>query len=158
SDTVFCDLNGHVMIGGDHLLGHISSNPVITLPLTGPAHPRPQALVTYLGSLRATAAERHDVVLPGHGKPIYDHRRLIETRVAMHEQRRDRLHTLIWEQPRTAYELALVLWGDDAMRQTVLTVSEVLGHVDLLLNAGAVAETQDPQDPVRFAAANWEGL
>ena len=81
SDTVFLDGERRIMIGGDHLLGHISSNPVITRPLTGSPYPRPQTLVTYIASMQATAADRVDVVLPGHGTPVHDHRELIRTRL-----------------------------------------------------------------------------
>lgn len=150
SDTVFFDEERRIMIGGDHLIGHISSNPLIARPLSGDPDPRPQALVTYMASLQATAAEPVDVVLPGHGEPVYEHRQLIETRFAHHEQRRDHLHGLITERPRTAYELAVELWGDEAPKQATLTISEILGHVDLLLNAGAVTEEIDGDGLIRF--------
>jgi glyoxylase-like metal-dependent hydrolase (beta-lactamase superfamily II) len=152
SDTIFCDLDQEMMIGGDHLLGRISSNPVVTRPLSGPAYPRSQPLVTYLSSLQLTAAEPHAVILPGHGQAIHDHQRLIGARLTMHRQRRDRLHGLIIERPHTAHELAVELWGDDAIKQATLTISEVLGHIDLLLNDGYVTESQDSAGVTRFVA------
>ena len=42
------------------------------------------------------------------------------------------LHGLITERPRTAHELAQELWGNVAVTQAYLTLSEVLGHLDLL--------------------------
>jgi len=152
SDTLFCDADRRITIGGDHLLGHISSNPVITRPLAGAAYPRPQTLVTYLASLEATAAQQIDLILPGHGKPIYDHQGLISRRLAEHQERRDRLHSLIVERPRSAHELAVELFGDEAIRQAGLTISEVLGHVDLLLNDGEVAEIRDSDGLITYAA------
>src|SRR5215212_10809779 len=53
SDTVFHDRERRMLIAADHLLGHISSNPLITRPRDGSLG-RPQALVQYLESLRAT--------------------------------------------------------------------------------------------------------
>ena len=153
SDTVFLDGERRIMIGGDHLLGHISSNPVITRPLTGSPYPRPQTLVTYMASMQATAADPVDVVLPGHGEPVHDHRELIRTRLQLHHERRDRLHELIVERPRNAHELARELFADEAISQAALTISEVLGHVDLLLNDGAVVEQPDAEDVVTFVAA-----
>jgi glyoxylase-like metal-dependent hydrolase (beta-lactamase superfamily II) len=48
SDTVFWDAERSVLIGGDHLIGHISSNPLISRPLGGksgePGAGRPRAL------------------------------------------------------------------------------------------------------------------
>jgi hypothetical protein len=91
-----------------------------------------------------------ELVLPGHGEPITDHRALIDARLALHERRADKLGRLIAERPRTAYELAHALWGDSAVTQTYLTLSEVLGHTDLLMNAGRVRE-QESDGVVRFA-------
>ena len=70
----------------------------------------------------------------------------------MHQQRRDHLYDLIVERPRSAYELAVELWGDEAAKQAALTISEVLGHVDLLLNEGRVTETTGPDGTIRFIA------
>jgi len=45
---------------------------------------------------------------------------------------------LIREQPRTAHEIAGEIWGDVAVTQAYLTLSEVIGHVDLLVAEGLV--------------------
>ena len=65
-------------------------------------------------------------------------RALIDERFALHERRAEKIDGLIEEQPRTAYEIAQALWGNVAVTQAYLTLSEVLGHVDLLLEARAV--------------------
>jgi glyoxylase-like metal-dependent hydrolase (beta-lactamase superfamily II) len=152
SDTVLHDEDRGILFAGDHLIGHISSNPAITRPLQGPGEPRPQALVTYLASMMRTQAADLSVVLPGHGEPIEDHRDLIERRFVMHLQRRDKLEGLIAERPRSAYELARELWGNVAVTQAYLTISEVVGHVDLLLNDGRVREVADADGVTRFEA------
>jgi glyoxylase-like metal-dependent hydrolase (beta-lactamase superfamily II) len=139
SDTVFHDPTRRILVAADHLLKHISSNPLITRPLDGSGE-RPQALVAYLESLRKTREMDLEIVLPGHGNPITDHRRLIDERLALHRRRSEKIHRLIAERPRTAYEIAQVLWGNVAVTQAYLTLSEVLGHVDLLLNAGRARE------------------
>jgi glyoxylase-like metal-dependent hydrolase (beta-lactamase superfamily II) len=139
SDTIFHDRDRRILIAADHLLGHISSNPLITRPSAGSSE-RPQALVTYLRSLEATREMDVELVLPGHGDPITDHRKLIDERFTLHRRRAEKLHRLIAERPRTAYELAQALWGNVAVTQAYLTLSEVLGHVDLLTNAGRVRE------------------
>jgi uncharacterized protein YycO len=90
-------------------------------------------------------------VLPGHGEPIADHRTLIDERFVLHDRRAEKLHGLLLERPRTAYELAQALWGNVAVTQAFLTLSEVLGHVDLLLDAGRVVE-EDDDGVTRFAA------
>jgi glyoxylase-like metal-dependent hydrolase (beta-lactamase superfamily II) len=135
TDTVFHDRERRMLIAADHLLAHISSNPLITRPRDGSGK-RPKALVTYLESLRATREMDVDLVLPGHGDPITDHRALIDERFALHERRAAKIHRLIAERPRSAYELAQAIWGNIAVTQAYLTLSEVLGHIDLLVDAG----------------------
>jgi glyoxylase-like metal-dependent hydrolase (beta-lactamase superfamily II) len=141
TDTVFHDKGRGILIAGDHLLRHISSNPLITPPRDGSSN-RPQVLVTYLESLQTTRDMEVRLVLPGHGDPIADHRSVIEERFAMHERRAAKLQRLIAERPRTAHDLAQAMWGNIAVTQAFLTLSEVLGHVDLLLNAGTVREVE----------------
>ena len=54
TDTVFFDAANGDLIAGDHLLAHISSNPLIALPPgDGPETERPHALQIYMASLRA---------------------------------------------------------------------------------------------------------
>jgi glyoxylase-like metal-dependent hydrolase (beta-lactamase superfamily II) len=141
TDTVFHDRERRILIAADHLLGHISSNPLITRPRDGSSQ-RPQALVQYLDSLAATREMDVDLVLPGHGDPIHDHRSLIDQRFALHRRRADKIHRLIEERPRSAYEIAQALWGNIAVTQAFLTLSEVLGHLDLLTGEGRAREME----------------
>jgi glyoxylase-like metal-dependent hydrolase (beta-lactamase superfamily II) len=142
SDTTFWDAERGILIAADHLIKHISSNPLISRPLDGSAE-RTQALVTYLRSLKRTRELPVEIVLSGHGEPITEHVALIDERFALHQRRAEKLYGLIAEQPRTGHELAQALWGDVAVTQAFLTLSEVIGHVDLLVNAGHVREADD---------------
>jgi glyoxylase-like metal-dependent hydrolase (beta-lactamase superfamily II) len=154
SDTLFHDEERGLLLAGDHLIDHISSNPLISLPLPpsaesslddvmAPVDERPKTLVTYMESLRATQAMEADVVLSGHGKPITAHAELIESRFRLHTRRAERIRRLIAQRPMTAYEIGQELWGNIAVTQAYLSLSEVLGHVDLLLADGSVREAED---------------
>jgi glyoxylase-like metal-dependent hydrolase (beta-lactamase superfamily II) len=152
SDTVFHDEASGELLGGDHLIAHISSNPLVSRPLDGDAtSTRPRALVDYLASLAATREMALTRVLPGHGEPIDDHVALIDERLRLHERRAAKLLGMLAERPRTAFELAQAMWGNVAVTQAYLTLSEVLGHVDLLLERGDVVE-DETQGVVRFRA------
>jgi glyoxylase-like metal-dependent hydrolase (beta-lactamase superfamily II) len=161
SDTVFLDDRSKIgqpsmLLSADHLIAHISSNPLLALPLgAGDDYdgPRPQALVTYLASLQQTRAMDLSLVLPGHGRPITDHVALIDERFRLHRRRAEKIHRLIASEPRTAHEIAQELWGNVAVTQAYLTLSEVLGHVDLLLEDGRVAEVEQ-DGVVRFRSAD----
>ena len=104
-----------------------------------------------MASLRLTRELPAEVVLPGHGEPVTGHAALIDDRFALHERRARKIGGLIAEEPRTAYEIAQALWGNVAVTQAYLTLSEVLGHVDLLLAREAVREVER-DGIVRFEA------
>ena len=150
SDTVFWDADREILICADHLIAHISSNPLISRPLDG-SDERPHALMIYIESLRKTRELPARILLPGHGEPISDHRALIDERFALHRKRSEKIHGLISERPRTAYEIAQELWGNVAVTQAFLTLSEVLGHMDLLAADGRAREVVDGE-LIRFEA------
>jgi glyoxylase-like metal-dependent hydrolase (beta-lactamase superfamily II) len=156
SDTVFWDRERASLIAGDHLLAHISSNPLVSRPLgANPGTERPRALVRYIASMLATRELPLELVLGGHGDPVTDHVALIDERLRMHERRARKLLGMLADGPLTAYELALRMWGNVAVTQAYLTISEVLGHMDLLTAAGSATERED--GPVaRFEAVDGQ--
>ncbi len=145
TDTIFLDEGWRIAIAGDHLIARISSNPVIHRPIAGPVDPahRVPVLATYLDSLRRTRALDLSLVVSGHGRPIDDHRALIDQRIAHHETRKEEIAELITRQHRTAHAIAREIWGDIALREAFLTLSEVLGHTDLLVAEGRVREHEE---------------
>jgi glyoxylase-like metal-dependent hydrolase (beta-lactamase superfamily II) len=156
TDTAFLDRADGVLLGGDHLLEHISSNPIAHAPI-GAADPaavaaapdRPRPLVTYMESFARTRETDVSVVLPGHGPPFAGHRELIDARVALHARRAERILRRI-DGRSTAAEVARGLWRRLSANDAYLALSEVLGHVDLLAAQGRVHEEVDG-DVVRLA-------
>lgn len=151
SDLIFHDADRGLLIAGDHLIRHISSNPLASLALDG-SGTRPPALINYLASMQRTREMDVARVLAGHGEPFDDHRALIDERFAGHRRRAEKLARLIEERPRSAHELAQELWGRVATTQVFLTLSEVLGHTDLLEAEGRVREVVDAEGVARFAS------
>jgi glyoxylase-like metal-dependent hydrolase (beta-lactamase superfamily II) len=149
SDLVFHDADAGLLIAGDHLIKHISSNPVASMAL-GASGERRRALVEYLDSMQATREMDVAWVLAGHGEPFADHRALVDERFAGHRRRAEKLARLIEEQPRSAHELAVELWGRVATTQVFLTLSEVLGHTDVLEAEGRIREIVDADGITRF--------
>jgi glyoxylase-like metal-dependent hydrolase (beta-lactamase superfamily II) len=160
TDTVFWDADRGILLAADHLIKHISSNPLVSRPAGGSPDPdsRPQALVIYLESLRQTREMPARLILPGHGEAFDDHAAVIDDRFRLHARRADKIHGLIAQRPRSAYEIAQELWGDVAVTQAFLTLSEVLGHVDLLLNDGRAVERDDTRAGTGGEVARFEGL
>ena len=169
SDTVFWDAERRILFAADHLLPTISSNPLISRPLEAEAKPKPspgvvepasgggsdrrtQALATYIDSLRKTRELPAEIVLPGHGDPVTNHVALIDERLLKTERRKEKILGLVREGHTTGHEIAQELWGNVAVTQAFLTLSEVIGHLDLLVNEGLVREVQDG-GIVRYEAA-----
>jgi glyoxylase-like metal-dependent hydrolase (beta-lactamase superfamily II) len=146
SDTIFFDHDSGDLIAGDHLISHVSSNPLIAQPLGGlsgePGSGRPRSLLMYLESLRLTREMPVTMVHPGHGGSFDRHAELIDERFEMHERRARKFGELIAEHPRSAYDIAQAVWGNVAVTQAFLTLSEVIGHVDLLIERGEVVEVE----------------
>ena len=150
-DTVFWDAEHQFGFVGDHLLPHISSNPLISRPLDGTPG-RTRSLIAYLDSMAKTRElPEGSLLFGGHGEPIDDHRSLIDTRFASTERRKEKLLRLISDGPRSGYELAQSMWGNIAVTQAFLTLSEVIGHMDILEEEGRVREVDD-SGVIRFEA------
>jgi glyoxylase-like metal-dependent hydrolase (beta-lactamase superfamily II) len=115
SDTLLWDAERGLLIGGDHLLPHISSNPLIARPLGGRS---------------------------GEPGPERPHALRIDERFAMHERRAAKIAGLLAARPRTAHEIAHALWGTVAVTQAYLTLCEVLGHLDLLVERRQAREVE----------------
>jgi hypothetical protein len=69
------------------------------------------------------------------------HADLIRRRLADHDRRCDRIVEALHGGRASAFEIATHLWRDEIVAgQPLLVVWEVLGHLDLLLDAGRVEE------------------
>jgi hypothetical protein len=65
----------------------------------------------------------------------------VDRRLGEHEQRCGRIVEALRARGATAYEIAADLWSEQTVReQPLFVVWEVLGHLDLLLDAGRVHE------------------
>lgn len=151
SDTVFWDPDRAILLAGDHLLGHISSNPLIARPLGGgPPELRPRPLIDYLASLQETREMPVRLTLPGHGDPVAAHAELIDERLRLTERRAAKILRLLTEAagPLSAHQIAQQMWGNVAVSQAFLTLSEVLGHLDVLATQDAVQEEYDGEGSV----------
>lgn len=151
TDTLFVDEAAGLAFVGDHVLARVSSGCEIEPPADG--EPRPRALATYLDNLRATAALGLGVGLGGHGPPVQSPAGVIARRLELHERRMVRLTELLAGGPQSAFELGCGLFGDQTARvETVLVTWDVLGHLDVLAERGAVQEHVDGEVTSRFAA------
>jgi glyoxylase-like metal-dependent hydrolase (beta-lactamase superfamily II) len=143
SDIVLHDERAEVIFAGDHLLKSISSNALVALPLEGCDGQRPRPLSVYRRSLRVTGTLPAHIVFGGHGGTVSGHAALIDQRIAAQTERAERFYETLGAGPMTAFEVGTSKWGRTAVTETYLVLSEVLGSLDLLIDAGRVVEEGD---------------
>ncbi len=127
----FYESESQVLLASDHLLRDVSSNPLIEHPAkSGDERPRP--LLNYLREMQRIAALDIRIAYPGHGESIRDVPGLVESRLAFHQKRAEKLYGLFGGQPRLLYELTQMMFPTVPETHQFLTLSEVLGHIDML--------------------------
>ncbi|MBP2240781.1 glyoxylase-like metal-dependent hydrolase (beta-lactamase superfamily II) [Cytobacillus eiseniae] len=133
---LFREIDG-VYIGGDHLLAHISPNPLLEPPLPGETErPRPQ--LQYNESLKKLMHLPIQVVYPGHGEDIDQVNELIEKRLARQHERA--LHVRKWleSESLTVFEICRRLFPTVYEKELSLTLSETVAQLDYLHAIGEI--------------------
>lgn len=120
-----------VMIAGDHIIEHISSNAFIEPP-QDQSGDRPLTLVQYRTALEMCADIEIDIIFSGHGVPVTNHREKILERLQKNWLRTAKLRSFLKDGEKTAYELTTLLFPKAYKKELALTLSETLGHIDLL--------------------------
>ncbi len=129
------DAERGLLIASDHLLPHISSNALLEPPLNGSSKRR-LPLLEYWRSLERTDRLSLRRVLPGHGEIITDHRSLLAERRRRRDERLAAIYDLLQEQPLSAWDIAQTLFPRRVGVDVYLAVSEVVGHMDMLIAQG----------------------
>lgn len=138
------------LLANDHILRDISSNAILEPP-PQPGDPRPRRLVEYIHHLHRMAALQPALALTGHGDNVADVPALVAARQAFYERRMARLLKLLADRPLTLWELTQATFAGRLTRgiDWFLGLSEILGHLDLLEQAGRAQPHQ------RQAVVRW---
>ncbi|WP_284140326.1 MULTISPECIES: MBL fold metallo-hydrolase [unclassified Virgibacillus] len=117
-------------IGGDHLLYHISSNPLLEPPINQKERPKP--LLQYRQNLEKCLRMDINQVLPGHGKIFTEPAPIIKDRLKKQEERALKVLSMVRSHPSSAFQLCQQLFPHQYERQLDLTMSETIGQLDYL--------------------------
>ncbi|HYM65840.1 MAG TPA: MBL fold metallo-hydrolase [Patescibacteria group bacterium] len=116
-----------LLFAGDNILPELSPN--IGL------HPQttPDPLHEYLAGLKRLAGYQPRLVLPAHGRPFTDASGRVAQLVAHHERRLDQIVEIVDRDEKTAWQVALELWGPrDQLYEKRLALQEGLAHLQAL--------------------------
>jgi glyoxylase-like metal-dependent hydrolase (beta-lactamase superfamily II) len=150
---IFHERDLGLIFSGDHLLTDISPVPLLHIP--APGQPRRPSLITFMQSLAKAETLRAEATHPAHGDVIWDHRKLIASYRLHHERRKLQMARRLAGRVLSPYELGAEIFPKYFRdpRQSFLVISEVVGHLDLLVEDGTcVWERDGVVDRVRLAS------
>jgi len=136
------DAEHQVLFADDHLLEHISPNPLIELGPNG-EDDKFRSLVTYLESARRAQRLPAKLVCPGHGEPFAGHAQLVDKLLGFYEKRQAKLLAALGAKPLTALELVGALFGRVYPNELYLQLSEVVGNLEVLEAQRRIARSFD---------------
>jgi len=125
-----------LLLAGDLLLEEISPTPIVEFDERGNRIP---TLPQYLHSLRRVLLLNCDLAYPGHGGPIANPSARIRELIAHHDQRKEAIHARLDGRGKTLLQLCEEIYPRLDELNLMLALSEVIGHLDLLLEEKRVA-------------------
>lgn len=137
SHLSFYNEKDYSFLAGDHILAHISSNPLLEAP-DQEGEPRPKPLLEQRESLQKLMDYPIETVYPGHGPIFHGVKEMIPTRLKKQEERAAKVFNFIKEQPLTVFETTKKLFPTKYESQLGLTISETVGQLDYLESIGNI--------------------
>jgi glyoxylase-like metal-dependent hydrolase (beta-lactamase superfamily II) len=134
----FYEPERRLLLAGDSLSAERIPHVGVTLFTGG------NPLRQYLDSLRTISELDVDVVLPGHGQPITEHRQRVEESTAHYTARTERVFQAFQDGAPSAHEVAVrTLGGDLSTFEGRLVLTETLAHLELLASEGRIERHHD---------------
>lgn len=140
-----------ILFSGDHIIKHITPNPLFELKKELLRNPEYRSLEAYIQSLEKIRGIEARYVFPGHGEFVEDLPTLIDSYRRHHHERMDRIWTALKKRPRPLYHLLDEVFDFVPEYDGFLAISEILVHLELLVEEGR-AELVDPGPPAYYRA------
>jgi len=141
-----CFVVGEALFTGDHLLPDYTPNIGATEIVASGMLPK------YLASLQMIKEYAHLRVLPGHGGEIHNLIERVETILAHHREREERILSILsYEKPKSVYEIAVELFGPLKDHHALLGAGEVQAHLEVLEAQGRVRRSEGHRYRLRLS-------
>ncbi len=140
------------LYSGDTVLPETIPTPGLHFPggAPGASGARWPSLPAFLDSVRRLRALSPRRVLPGHGAAVDDPARLFSRFERHHERRNRRISALLADRPDSAYGIAMRLFPHLPAERVRQAMTEVIGHLDVLLAAGEATPREDADGVLLF--------
>ncbi|MFL5320837.1 MAG: MBL fold metallo-hydrolase [Myxococcaceae bacterium] len=130
-----------ILFADDHLLAKVSPNPLLEIGEGGEAQ-KFKSLLSYFASARRVYEMDIELVLPGHGPPFSGHRELLDGLFGFYKKRQDKIAAHLEKEPSTALELIPVVFRGIDITRLFLTLSEVVGNLEVMEEQGRVVRRE----------------
>jgi glyoxylase-like metal-dependent hydrolase (beta-lactamase superfamily II) len=140
-----------ILFSGDHILKHITPNPIMEIDRNRLRDPHYQSLGAYLNSLEKLTSLDARFVFPGHGEYIEDLPGVISTYRIHHRQRMDLVWNALRKESRPLYYLIGDVFPSVGENEIFLAISEILVHLEILVDHRRV-ELVDSGPPAMYRA------
>lgn len=141
-----------ILIGGDHILEKISSNPLIEPPLEKGAE-RSKSMLQYNASLKRIQTLPVEKIFSGHGNEVYNVHELISSRLYKQRNRALKVLDMMKDGEKTIFELTKELFPKVYEKELGLTLSETIGQVDYLMDEGYIKEHRNEKGILLYEQA-----
>ncbi len=141
-----------VLFTGDHIIKHITPNPITEIHRSLLSDPDYQSLRSYESSLKKIEGLDVRFAFSGHGEYIDDVPGLISRYRSHHENRKRQILELLQHEDRPIYPLVDELFPDIPQSEIFLAVSEIYSHLEVLIGEGR-ASMRRSGPPALFRAA-----
>ena len=131
-----------VLFTGDHIIKHITPNPIMELRRSLLSNPGYQSLQAYGASLDKVLDLDVRYGFSGHGEYIDDIKGLIAGYREHHERRKEQILTVLSGKELPIYDMVGPLFPDIPENEIFLAVSEVYSHLEVLINEGRARMTK----------------
>ncbi len=141
-----------VLFSGDHIIKHITPNPIMEIHRSLLSDPGYQSLISYESSLQKVEELDIRFAFSGHGEYVDDVPGLLSRYRGHHESRKRQILHHILDNGRPISHLVQELFPDIPEGEIFLAVSEVYAHLEVLIEEGR-AGMSESGPPALFRAS-----
>ncbi|WP_141431811.1 MBL fold metallo-hydrolase [Bacillus sp. 03113] len=139
-----------ILISGDHLFAHVSSNPLIEPPFPGKKE-RPRSQLDYNKSLKKLLDYSIRKVYSGHGPEVFEVPDLVKERLSREHNRAMKVHSWLEKEAMTAFEICQRLFPNAYESEFHLAISKTVAQLDYLESLRKLHINED-QIPFLYSA------